>query len=564
MMSRDVKINFQEEFMENFDLWGIAIKLIGGLGLFIYGMHIMAEGLQKSAGNRLKKIVEMLTKNRIMAVGIGAVFTAIVQSSSATTVMVVGFVNAGIMNLTQAVGIIMGANIGTTITAQIVSLKLTAIAPIAIAAGVIMMLASNNTRHKKYAQILIGFGILFMGMDVMKEAVHPLRSYEGFTNLLMSFGNPNIMDTFKAILTGFAVTAVVQSSSATTGILIALASAGMLPISAAFPVLLGTNIGTCVTAMISSVGANKTAKRAAIVHLLFNIIGTVIFVAVFLVFKDSMINLLRETADSPERQLANAHTIFNIVNTVILLPFAGLLVYMANRILPYDAELEEVEGIKYLDERFLETPSIAITLVMKEVLHMGNLATKSLDKSIDAFVQSNMKLVEETFRIEESINQMEHAITDYIIKLSNASISVQDREKIDGLFSTVNDIERVGDHAENLAELAMYRIENKLTFSDSAIEEVKEMGAKALDATREALSSLEKGDNHIAQQVIEWEGNIDVMEKTLRKKHIKRLNDQKCNPSSGVIFLDLISNLERVGDHASNIALSVLDTIEGN
>jgi len=548
--------------MENFDLWAIAIELFGGLGLFIYGMHVMAEGLQKSAGSRLKKFVELLTKNRIMAVGVGAIFTAIVQSSSATTVMVVGFVNAGIMNLTQAVGIIMGANIGTTITAQIVSLKLTAIAPVAVGAGVVMMLASNNSKHKKYAQILIGFGVLFMGMDVMKHAVKPLRSYEGFTNLLLSFGNPNIWDTFMAILTGFAVTAIIQSSSATTGILIALASAGMLPISAAFPVLLGTNIGTCVTAMISSVGANKTAKRAAIVHLLFNVIGTFIFVAVFLMFSESMIEMLTKTATTAERQLANAHTIFNIVNTVILLPFASVLVMMANRILPYDAELEEVEGIKYLDERLLETPSIVMDQVMKEVIHMGNLATKSLDKAVAAFIKGDLKLVEETFRLEKSINQMDYYIVEYLVKLSNASISVTDRELIDSLFGTINDIERVGDHAENLAELAQYRVENKLTFSDKAIDELREMSSKAIQAIKQSLKSMEVNDRHLAEKVIEWEGQIDLMEKTLRKQHIQRLNDQLCKPASGVIFLDLINNLERIGDHASNIALTVLDTVE--
>lgn len=548
--------------MENFDLWAISIDLFGGLGLFIYGMHVMAEGLQKSAGSRLKKFVELLTKNRLMAVTVGAVFTAIVQSSSATTVMVVGFVNAGIMNLTQAVGIIMGANIGTTITAQIVSLKLTAVAPIAVGAGVVMMLASNNSKHKKYAQILIGFGVLFMGMDVMKHAVKPLRSYEGFTNLLMSFGNPNIMDTFMAILTGFAVTAVIQSSSATTGILIALASAGMLPISAAFPVLLGTNIGTCVTAMISSVGASKTAKRAAIIHLLFNVIGTLIFVTAFLIFKEDMINLLRSTADSPERQLANAHTIFNVINTVLLIPFAGVLVVMANRILPVDHEEEEIEGIKYLDDRFLETPSVAITQVMKEVLHMGNMATKSLDRSIEGFVKADVKIAEETFRLEKTINRMEHEIADYLVKLSNTQISVNDRIIIDGLFGTINDIERVGDHAENLAEMAEYRIENKLVFSDQAIEELRDLGARVTRAIKESLNSLEKKDRRLAEKVIEWEGQIDLMEKTLRKQHIQRLNEQRCKPASGVIFLDIISNMERIGDHASNIAMAVMDATQ--
>ena len=545
--------------MNNFDLWNIGVKLFGGLGLFIYGMHVMADGLQKSAGSRLKKIVELVTKNRTMAVIVGAVFTAVVQSSSATTVMVVGFVNAGIMNLTQAVGIIMGANIGTTITAQIVSLKLTVVAPIAVGIGVVVMLASNNAKHKKYAQIFIGFGILFMGLDVMKDAVKPLRSYQGFTDLLLSFGNPNISDTFLAIFTGFVITAVVQSSSATTGILIALASAGMLPISAAFPVLLGTNIGTCVTAMISSIGANKTAKRAAIVHLLFNVIGTLLFVVMFLIFKESMIDLLRNTADSSERQLANAHTIFNIVNTLVLLPFSGILVYMAERILPFDPEDEEIEGIKYLDERFLETPSIAITQVIKEINHMGDLATKSLSKSIKSFLNADIKLADETFRLEKSINQMEHSITYYLVRLSNTSISIQDREKIDGLFSIINDIERVGDHAENLAEFAQYRIENNLKFSDKALEEISEMSYLALKAIDEALTSLENIDFARAKLVIQWENEIDIMEKSLRKKHIKRLNGQKCDPASGVIFLDLISNLERIGDHSSNIALSVLD-----
>lgn len=535
----------------------IAFGLIGGLGLFLYGMNVMAAGLEKSAGDRLKRFIEILTSNRFMGVIVGALVTMVVQSSSATTVMVVGFVNAGIMKLTQAVGVIMGANIGTTVTAQLVSIDLAATAPIAVGVGVGIWLFSSNRKVKNFAEIIIGFGILFLGMDMMKDAVKPLREYQGFVDLLLSFGQPNITDKALAILTGFGITAIIQSSSATTGILIALASQGLLPIEAAFPVLLGTNIGTCVTAMISSVGANRTAKRAAFVHLLFNVIGTVLFI-IFLA--KPTLWAVTQLSTVPERQLANAHTLFNIANTLLLLPFAPTLVYFVNKMLPYDeSEEREIQGIKYIDDRILETPSIAIGQVMKEVLHMGNVALESYNYSIKAFFDKSEKLAQETFKVEKIVNEMEREIASYLLKVSNTEISAKQREAIEGLFNTINDIERVGDHADNLAELAIYRIENKLSFSDQALEELRIMHERVVKSYKESLTALKTGDTQIAQRVIEREGEIDHMEKTLRANHIGRLNKQQCIPGAGVIFLDIISNLERIADHASNIALAVMD-----
>ena len=420
----------------------IIIGLIGGLGLFLYGMNIMGTGLEKTAGDRMKKIIEVLTNNKYMGVLVGAFVTAIVQSSSATTVMVVGFVNAGIMSLTQAVGIIMGANIGTTITAQIVALDLSNIAPLAIGIGVMIWLFAKNRKIKNIAEILIGFGILFIGMDFMKDAVKPLREFEGFRNMLLSFGNKNIISTVLAIFTGFAITAVIQSSSATTGILIALASEGLLPIESAFPILLGTNIGTCVTAMLSSIGASKTAKRAALIHLMFNVIGTIVFIILFA--GPTVAAVVRISPENSVKQLANAHTFFNIMNTILLLPFSAILVKIAQKIIPYSADEEkEIEGIKYLDDRILETPSIALIQVIKEVLHMSNLTKYSYENAMDALINQNEKSIKNTFRVEKKINELERGISSYLVKLSNREVSSIQREIITGLFNTINDIERV-------------------------------------------------------------------------------------------------------------------------
>ncbi len=536
----------------------IIFALLGGLGLFLYGMTIMGDGLEKAAGDKMKRIIEVLTNNRIIAVVVGALVTMIIQSSSATTVMVVGFVNAGIMTLTQATGIIMGANIGTTVTAQIASLDLNKIAPLVVGLAVGVWMFSENKRTKNIAEIFIGFGILFIGMDYMKQAVKPLKEFEGFKTMMLSFGKGTFVDSFLAVLTGFVVTAIVQSSSAATGILIALASEGFLPIEASLPIIFGTNIGTCVTALLSSIGANRTAKRAAFIHFMFNIIGTLVFM---IFFRGLTIHLVTTISpDSAARQLANAHTFFNIANTLLLLPFAPLLVKLANTIIPVkDYEIEEVTGIKHLDDRILETPSIAIVQVVKETLNMGQLALENYKKSIDAFIEKNEKYVHDVFKKEKVINQMEHEIAAYLVKLSNTALSAEQHDVVNGLFSTINDIERVGDHSDNLAELSLYTIEHDLCFSDTGMAELDEIHSKVVEAYEQSLVALKTGDLRAANKVIQIEGEVDALEKSLRANHIQRLNKQQCSPESGVIFLDMLSNLERIADHASNIAMAVID-----
>lgn len=537
--------------MVDFNMTEVIIQLIGGLGLFLYGMNVMGEGLQKSAGDKMKSIVEILTKNRFMAVLVGMIVTAIIQSSSATTVMVVGLVNAGIMNLTQSVGIIMGADIGTTITAQLVSINLTALAPFSIALGVIINLTSKNPKIKKYAEILIGFGILFMGMDIMKSACKPLRSYEPFTNLLMRFGSGTGIDTVLAIGTGFLVTAVIQSSSATTGIMIALAAAGLLTIESAFPVLLGANVGTCVTALLSSIGAKRSAKRAAIMHLTIKIIGTVTFA---LLLTDPTLFIVNRLSDNPARQIAWAHTLFNIINTIILLPFAPLLVKFVMKIMPEGDLQTEQDYTLALDDRILETPYIAIDQIKNEIVNMGKLAEKSFSTAMTGFIYNKKKETSRVYVYEEKINNMEQEILDYLVKISNSAVSGEQRKKIDILFNAVNDIERLGDHAENIAELSEYKIKHQLKFSEQANEELSNMASVAMHAIKTALNSIDIEDEEEANKVISIEENIDVLERTLRKRHIRRLSDGSCNARSGVVYLDVISNIERVGDHAMNIA----------
>ncbi|AHM56911.1 sodium-dependent phosphate transporter [Peptoclostridium acidaminophilum DSM 3953] len=534
----------------------IIFGVIGGLGLFLYGMNLMGAGLQKAAGDRLRKIIELLTSNKYMGALVGLFVTAIIQSSSATTVMVVGFVNAGIMNLTQAVGVIMGANIGTTVTAQLVSFSLTDFAPIAVGIGMIFYLFSSNEKTKQIAEIMIGFGILFIGMEFLKDAVKPLRDYPGFGDMIIKFSHNPIL----GILIGFGLTVIVQSSSASMGILLALASEGLIPLSSALPILYGENIGTCITAMLSSIGASKNAKRAAIMHLSFNVIGTTLFI--FLLTKPITYFVTMLDPTNAARQIANAHTLFNISNVVIQLPFAMLLVKIANLVIP-EKEGEEVEFkvTKYIDSRILETPSIALANTIRECLHMGNVAKRSFKASMEGFFNRNTNEVKSTFTIEKEVNELEKALVDYLVKLSNKELGDENREIVDGLFSTVNDIERVGDHAENIAELAMEVLGKNLLFSNEAIGDLEAIYNKTMQAYEAALEAMKTGNRDIAMTVIGIEDQVDAMERSFRMNHIYRLNKGLCNPEAGVIFLDMISNLERIADHASNIAKAVLDSV---
>ena len=532
----------------------IAIGIMGGLGLFLYGMNLMGDGLQKSAGSKLKRIIELLTSNVIMGVLVGMVVTMVIQSSSATTVMVVGFVNAGIMSLPQAIGVIMGANIGTTITAQLVSLDVDFLAPVALGIGIVIYMFSNKPKHKHIAEILIGFGILFTGMDFMKDAVKPLAGYQGFTDMLLSFGHHPIL----GVLMGFAITAIVQSSSASMGMLIALASQGLIPVTAALPILYGENIGTCVTSLISSIGASRNARRAAIMHLTFNVLGSIIFM--FILSKPIVAIVTAIDPTDAARQIANAHTLFNIINVIILLPFNKLIVKAALKLVPETKgeQDDDAKIVKYIDDRMIETPSIALANIVKETLRMGEKSKESLNAAMDGIIDKSKEKIELSFRREKLINELQKLILNYLLKLSKASLNEDSRDTVDALFNTVNDIERIGDHAENIAELAQDIADSDMSFSDVGIGELKDMYNKVVSTYTYALEAMRTSNVELACKVIKMEEQVDIMEKSCRANHMNRLNSSSCSIESGVIYLDIISNLERVSDHAVNIAQQVI------
>lgn len=532
----------------------IALPVLGGLGLFLYGMSLMGTGLQKAAGDKLKRLIEVLTNNRLMGVFVGALVTMVIQSSSATTVMVIGFVNAGIMSLPQAAGVIMGANIGTTVTAQLIAFKVTDYAPLAVALGVAIWLAAKKRKSKDIAEILIGFGILFIGMDMMGGGLKPLAGVPAFTTIMTSLNNP-----FLGMLVGLGLTTLVQSSSASIGLLQALAGQGLISINIAFPILFGDNIGTTTTAMISSIGANKTAKRAAIIHFLFNVTGTIIFMTVLRLPIQALV--LKISPGDIQRQIANAHTLFNLINVAIQLPFANLLVKAAEKLVP-GTDKADMEASKYLDTRIIETPSIAIGQVNKEIVRMGDFVLDNLKEVEIVFVEERYKNIDDIFDKERTINKIEREITDYLVKLSNAPLTNAQHAHVNNLFNTINDIERVGDHVENIAELGQFKLSNNLVFSEDAKVELREMFSKCKDAFQNAMISFRDEDINAAKLVCSIEDEVDKLEKKNRANHIDRLNKNQCVTSAGIIFLDAISNLERVSDHSFNISQYILEEFE--
>ncbi len=523
--------------------------LLGGLGLFLFGMRVMGDGLRKSAGDRLRRLLEILTTRAIMGVIVGAVVTAVIQSSSATTVMTVGFVNAGLMSLRQAVGIIMGANIGTTITAQLIAFELEEYALPAIGIGVALHLFGKRKTYKYLGEILLGFGILFLGMETMKEAMKPLRTMPWFTHLMVSLGQNKVL----GVLAGFGLTGIVQSSSATIGILQALASQGLVDLRTALPILFGDNIGTTVTAMLSSIGASVAARRAALVHFLFNVLGTILFMAMLPVVTPVVMAASSEVV----RQIANAHTLFNVTNTLVQLPFVGFLVLIVTRLIPGEAvELEH--GPKYLDKRILNTPSIALGNVKKELQRMGMLARETLHDAIQGFFEKDPKALERAYEKEKVVNELERAIVDYLVQLSRAPLTDKESEELNGMLNIVNDIERVGDHAENIAELAENKIDRRLPFSPRAIDDLDHIYGKVMGMIEDAVEGMWKNDTRLARKVVKMEDEVDMLEKELRRAHIQRLNEGACYPGSGVVYLDIISNLERIADHCSSIGHIIL------
>ncbi|MDD2978967.1 MAG: Na/Pi cotransporter family protein [Hespellia sp.] len=537
----------------------IIIPFVGGLGMFIYGMQIMAQGLENAAGNRMKSLLAVLTKNKFFGVCLGAFITAVIQSSSATTVMVVGFVNAGIMNLTQAMGVIMGANIGTTVTGWLVSavewakfLSPSNLAPIAIMVGVVIMLTGTRRAMKDVSSIIIGFGLLFVGITTMSSAVAPLQESEAFCSIFVSLGR----SPFLGIIAGALVTAVIQSSSASVGILQSLAAAGLVPFNAAVYIIMGQNIGTCVTAMLSSVGAKKNAKTAALMHLLFNIIGTVIFSVIAIVFF-KVLYPTAGTGNITQTEISLVHTIFNIGTTVLLFPMSNLIIKLAKKIGKVDETVQDDSKV-LLDDRMLETPGIALESTISEAVRMGQIVLNTLELCRDVLFTKDYQKILDIKEDEEKVDQLCGGISEYAIKISSLSVSEKEHQKVVHLLQTISDIERISDYCENMSEFAETMVDRKAEFTDVGKVEMQEMIDVCIESYAHAIRAFESNDREEALQVIEYETKADDLEIKLRTEHMKRLAGNECNTDAGIVFLDALVCLERISDHARNIAEEVL------
>lgn len=538
---------------------GIIIPFAGGLGMFIYGMQIMAQGLENAAGSRMKSLLEVLTKNRFFGVVLGAVITAVIQSSSATTVMVVGFVNAGIMNLSQAMGVIMGANIGTTVTGWLVSsvewakfLSPGNLAPIAVMAGVIVMLTGKRRSTKDISSIIIGFGLLFMGITTMSSAVSPLEESEAFRNIFVTLGH----NPFLGIIAGTVVTAVIQSSSASVGILQSLAAAGLVPFNAAVYIIMGQNIGTCVTAIMSSIGARKTAKTAAIMHLLFNIIGTIIFsIAAILFFK--VINPQMGMGMITQTEISSVHTIFNVGTTLLLFPVSDWIIRLAKKLQREDEEKVDESSV-LLDERVLETPAIALQSAFSEVCRMGDVVKETMKKAEQVLFTLDSETIRGIREEENTADRLCRGITEYLIRISSLSINEKEHQRVASLLQIVSDMERVSDYCENISEYAEELKAQNVSFSGEGAAELKEMLRVCSDSFTWAVDALAEESREKALKVIEKESRADELEISLRSRHMKRLADKQCSTEAGIVFLDTLVGLERISDHSRNIAEEIL------
>ena len=545
----------------NLDYATIILGFAGGLGLFIYGMQVMASGLQKAAGNSLKKILEVLTKNKFLGVLLGIGVTAIIQSSSATTVMVVGFVNAGLMNLQQTVGIIMGANIGTTVTGWLVSSVQWAgvfspenLAPIAVFIGAALAIFSKKQTVNQIGEILVGFGMLFIGIEMMSTGVEPLQHLPAFKEAFTQFGRNPLL----GVLVGAVVTAVIQSSSASVGILQSLSLTGLVSWNSAVYIIMGQNIGTCVTALLSSVGTSKNAKGAAYIHLLFNVIGSVFFSILAAIFFTFYHDFGFQKIGMVEISLI--HTGFNIANTVIMFPFSGLFVKMAEKLATVTSKNtgdDETVPV-HLDDRILSTPSIAMSNCTKEIVRLGNMSLKNLTAACESLENRDGSRVEKILEREKNIDNLTKAITAYLVKLCNSNLTKQENTNATGMFHIVNDMERIGDHAENIIEMTQQMIADDLELSKKGIDDLKKMAEESLKSVRNCIIALSDNDIDFAEKEIKEEERVDNLEKQIRGEHMQRLTSGECNPRVGVIFLDALTNLERVSDHALNVAQGVI------
>lgn len=529
-------------------------QFLGGLGIFLFGIKYMGDGLQKSAGDRLRDILDRFTTNPFMGVLTGIIVTCLIQSSSGTTVLTVGLVSAGFLNLRQAIGIIMGANIGTTITAFIIGIKISDYALPIIAIGAVLLFFFKNRKVHNIGQIVFGFGALFFGLELMGDGMKPLQDLQEFKDFTLLMSDNAVL----GVVVGTIFTLVVQSSSATIGILQELHAQGLMDIQAALPVLFGDNIGTTITAVLASIGASVAARRAAATHVLFNLIGATIFLLILPFFTDIIVKLQGALDLNPKMTIAFAHGIFNVTNTVIQFPFIAVLAYIVTKLIPGDDTIIEYKT-QHLDPIFIEqSPAIAIGQAQEEVIRMGKFAIKGMEETREFLNTKQPKHAETAYQIEDAINNLDQKITDYLVKLSSRSLSEHESARHAVLVDTVRDIERIGDHFENIVELTEVQANSKTFFSDSALEDLQTMFSLTLETVTKSIDALDFNEKDLAIEVLKKERSIDEMEKSLRKKHIARMNDGKCSVKSGVVFVDIASNLERIGDHAVNIAETVL------
>lgn len=541
-----MEINWQE----------MIFQFLGGLGLFLFAIKYMGDGLQKAAGDRLRDILDKFTTNPVMGVLVGIIVTVLIQSSSGTTVITVGLVSAGFMKLRQAIGVIMGANIGTTVTAFLIGIDVGEYAYPIMALGAILLFFFKKSAIQNIGQVLFGFAGLFIGLELMSSGMKPLREWQPFLDLTISLSDTPAL----GVIVGTVFTLIVQSSSATVGILQGLYAEGLIPLNGALPVLFGDNIGTTITAVLAALGASVAARRAAATHVLFNVVGTIIFMIFltpFLAYMEWITDIL---GLEEKMQIAFAHGTFNVINTLLQLPLIGAWAWLVTRLIPgQDTAIEY--NPKYLDYALIsQSPSIALGQAKQEVIRMGEYSIQGLQEAMNYLDTADDKYAAATEQLEEAINTLDRKSTDYLVTLSKQSLSSQDSIVHHALLENIRDIERIGDHFENLIELIQYKETNRVKLSEEARHELNEMFELTVDTVSLAIRSLDKQEVNFAKEVLAKEHIIDEMERKLRKRHIKRLNEGLCSGSAGIVFADIISNLERVGDHAVNIAQTVIET----
>lgn len=542
--------------MKNMNL-EIILSMAGGLGLFLFGMRVMSESIEKVAGAKLRQILEQLTTNRFKGILVGAIFTAIIQSSSACTVMVVSFVNSGLMTLYQAAGVIFGANIGTTVTSLLVSFKLEKVAPVILLAGVIIVMFCKKQKLTKFGEVIVGFGILFMGLSTMSGAMSGMKDSQAVLDMFASLQTPIF-----AVLLGTVLTAVIQSSSVTVSIMVLMANQGLLGLDMCMFIILGCNIGACTSSLLASLAGKKDAKRAASIHLIFNVIGTVIVYILFRINVNQAVEILSGIAHQDAgRVVAYAHIAIKMFQVIIMSPFIGGIVKLTYILVPgSDKKIgyRDSHQLKYIGETVVFNPATAVVEVIKELDRMASLAGENLNRAMNALITLDEEEITEVKEVEENIDFLSHAITDYLVKINQATLPIEDLKSIGALFHIVNDIERIGDHAENIAEAAEHRNETGVTFSKDAQADLGLMLDMVNTLLRFSVEMFVKSSEEHAEDIIHLGEAIDEKEKELQQKHLERLTNNECTPEAGVLFSDIISGLERVAEHATNIAFATV------